>query len=143
MNHPIPQTILERKILILQQQKVNFRSDLEDKPMRDDQISAGFSDLKSEFKAKTRTKTELGDLKVCFSFDDNALCVHEVGAAHIFMILALCNQREKRWCVILRNNGAAEKLIRHLTRKFNSENILKGTFALFYKEFESLRDHSP
>ncbi len=99
--------------------------------MRTHQVVAGFSDLKSEFIDKTRTKTPADRLILWFTFEDQVLCVHESSAPTHFMIIALYNAREKRWRLILRNNGAAEGLVRNLTARFDQATILNAISALY------------
>ena len=92
--------------------------------MRDAQIRAGFSEIKSEFIRKTRTTTPIEQLKLWFSYEDHVLCAHEEGHPKAFVILALRNSAERIWRQILRTDGDGEKLIKQLSTKYEPKQLL-------------------
>ena len=99
--------------------------------MQSQYIIAGFTDIKSELRIKTRTEIDITDLHLWFTLQDNVLYVHNYSDHKICTALALYKLTENSWRVYLRPGCYGEQLVVFLTA-ITPLNNLAENFNLHY-----------
>ncbi len=95
------------------------------------QIIAGFSDIKSEFRTSAGIKKSQSALQLLFRFREDILWVHDFDAHEKKMILALFNPNHNLWKITLWKGGPGERLIKHVTTKFERDKLEEELMELY------------
>ncbi len=99
------------------------------------QIISGFTDIKSELRAKTKIDKDMTELQLWFSFEDDLLCVHDYDKHAKNIILAIYYSENQNWSIIYKKKGNGYNLIDtvvrttaidKITEKFNKLYRLNG-----------------
>ncbi len=75
------------------------------------QIIAGFSDIKSVFRTKTKTSKTMEELDLWFSIEDDVLYAHDRILHDQCIALAVYNKNHKYWSVTLKPNTYGKRLV--------------------------------
>lgn len=98
------------------------------------QIVAGFSDIKTQFRTKLKIKRPLIDLRLWFTFADDALCIHDYHDHKKKMIAALYNSKTGSWRILVDKGTKAELLMLFVTKEIKPaemQNGIRGLYSLF------------
>ena len=97
---------------------------MEGDKMQQNVTLSGFTDLVSEFRDRTRTPTEIDDLRLTFrTSSDFYVYTVEIGTEYI-MMLAAYNPRYNRWKYFLTSGRPARKLIEELCNDHGFEDVV-------------------
>ena len=99
--------------------------------MRTHRLAAGFKDLKTEFIGRTRTKKQIEQLSIWFSFENNVLSIHDYEEPQTFLILAVHNPKESAWKIFLRDGSIGKKVIDYAIEKWGPNEIESGMGRTF------------
>jgi hypothetical protein len=98
------------------------------------QIVSGFSDIKKQFRAKTKMNKSQRELSLAFSFQDGFFCVHDFWNRKVTMELAWYDFDRKNWKSFLNESSLGERLFWYFVE------LSKGESAKVRDKAEELFD---
>ncbi|MEQ1665110.1 MAG: hypothetical protein ABL927_07005 [Bdellovibrionales bacterium] len=95
-------------------------------------IIAGFSDIKSELRTKTRLSTTLDQLELWFTFDNNVLYIHDYDDHEKCIPLVIFASTNRSLTYLLPDHGYGFNLVKYICENNSYDEILepiKGLYA--------------
>lgn len=105
--------------------------------MQQTEVSSGFTDLLSEFKKRTRTPTDIHDLKLGFQTSHDFYFYTVEEGTTFTLMLAVFNPGSSHWAYFLTSGTPARKMVEELCQEYGFGTVAEALDEEF-KEFKKL-----